>query len=341
VKIDARRVEGFLRDPVGCRVVLLYGDDAGLIRERAGILVRSAAGSLDDPFRVADLGRDGHSRIFAEVSSAPLTGGRRVVRVRDVGEALAKIIETVLAAKAIDGLLVLEAEGLAARGKLRGLVERAELGAAIGCYGLSGDALERLIRETLAATKAGADDDAVRWLSGQLGGDLGVTRREIEKLALFVGVGGHVDMEAAQACVGDLAGLSLDDALFAATAGDTAATDRALELAVADGAAPVAVLRASLLHLQRLQRARAAMGSGMSASDAAKQARPPVFFQRSAAFQQALRLWSEQSLQAACARIWDSERLCKQTGTPAEVICRSAVLGLAQRAASARRSLRQ
>ena len=50
------------------------------------------------------------------------------------------------------------------------------------------------------------------------------------------GPGGRVDLEAAMACVGDLAGLSLDDALFAATEGDVATADRALELAMAEGA---------------------------------------------------------------------------------------------------------
>lgn len=325
-----------LRDPGTMRVVLLFGDDAGLIRERGSILVRSVAGSLDDPFRVAELGRDGHARIASELGSAPLTGGRRVVRVRDVGEALVKPVEAALGGLS-DGLLVLEAEGLAARGKLRTLVERADYGAAIGCYSLAGDALERMIRESLAGLQVSIEDEALRWLSGQLGGDLGVTRREVEKLALYVGSGGSVDLDAARRCVGDLAGLSLDDALFAATAGDLVGADRALELAMADGAAPVAVLRATLLHLQRLQRGRAVVDQGQSAADAVRLARPPVFFQRGSTFQQTLRLWSGDALQAACERVWDGERACKQTGSPAEVICRSAVLGLAQLAASAQR----
>ncbi len=55
MKLDARSVPGFLRDPGACRVVLLFGDDAGLIRERAEALVRVVAGTLDDPFRVAEL----------------------------------------------------------------------------------------------------------------------------------------------------------------------------------------------------------------------------------------------------------------------------------------------
>ena len=68
-----------------------------------------------------------------------------------------------------------------------------------------------------------------------------------------------MDIAAARECVGDLAGLSLEDALFAATAGEVAAADRALELALAEGAAAVQVVRAGLGHVQRLQRARAAM----------------------------------------------------------------------------------
>ena len=66
MKLAPQRVAAFLRDPGSCRVVLLYGDDAGLIRDRAATLVRGAAGSLDDPFRVAELNRDGLARLADE-----------------------------------------------------------------------------------------------------------------------------------------------------------------------------------------------------------------------------------------------------------------------------------
>ena len=58
MKLDARKLPAFLRDPGACRVALIYGEDAGLIRDRAEALVRAVAGSLDDPFLVAELSRD-------------------------------------------------------------------------------------------------------------------------------------------------------------------------------------------------------------------------------------------------------------------------------------------
>ncbi len=336
MKLDARRTEAFLRDPGDVRAVLLHGEDVGLIRERAGRLVRAVAGSTDDPFRVVELERDEFARIPDELASLSLTGGRRVIRVREAGDAATSHVQNALSGRGT-GLLVLEAPGLASRAKLRALIEKANDAAAIACYPLEGRALEQAVRTALTEHGVTADNDALTWLAGQLGADQAVTRSEIEKLAIYAGPGGTVDILAARICVGDLAGLSLDDALFAATSGDVPGTDRALELAMAEGAAPVGVLRATLLHLQRLQRARAGMEAGASAGEATKSARPPVFFRREGAFTQALTIWSAPALDQACARVWETERACKRTGAPAETLCRNAVIGLAQRGAAARR----
>jgi DNA polymerase-3 subunit delta len=334
VKLEPRRTEAFLRDPGAARAVLLHGDDAGLIRDRAARLVRLVAGATDDPFRVVELGRDAVGDIAAEMASLPLTGGRRVVVVRDAGDAAVPFVQAALAG-AGPGFLVLEAPGLAARGKLRALLERAPDGVAIACYPPEGRALEQSIQQALSERGVRVDAEALTWLGGQLGADQAVTRSEVEKLALYAGRDGQVDITAARVCVGDLAGLSLDDALFAATAGDVAGADRALELAMAEGAAPVGVLRAALMHLQRLQRARLAIAGGAAPTEATKSVRPPVFYKVERAFLRALSIWSVAALEQACVRLWEAERACKRTGSPAETIARNALIGLAQRGAAA------
>ena len=335
MKVSPQRVGAFLRDPGNCRVVLLYGDDAGMIRDRAEALVRLVAGSLDDPFLVAELAREDMPTLQDEAATLPLTGGRRVVRVRDVTDTVtnADAVGAVLKSAA-PALVVLEAPTIAARSRLRTLLENAPDGAAIGCYPEEGRTLAQTIAAVLAESNLRADADALDWLVAQLGADRASTRQEVEKLALYVGPGGRVDLDAAMACVGDLAGLSLDDTLFAATEGDVALTDRALELAMAEGATPVGVLRAGLMHLQRLHRARLAMDAGLNATDAAKTLRPPVFFRRVGSFHKALGLWSSSALMAAATRLADAERACKRTGAPDEVLARNALLGLARRAAA-------
>ena len=305
-----------------------------MIRDRAAALVRAVAGSVDDPFLVAELGREDVGRLAEEAASLALTGGRRVVRFRDATDAATEQTAAILKGNA-PALVVLEAPGLATRSRLRTLLEGATDGAAIACYPEEGRALTETIRAVLGAAGVGIDPDALAWVSDQLGADRVSTRAEAEKLALYAGPGGRVDLDAAMACVGDLAGLSLDDALFAATEGDVVRADRALELAIAEGATPVGVLRAALMHLQRLHRVRLAADDGRSAADAVKGARPPVFFRRVAAFTRAIELWSSAALMAATAGLAEAERACKRTGAPDAVLSRNAVLALARRAAAA------
>jgi len=341
VKLATARIQSFLRDPGDCRVVLLFGEDAGMIRDRAEILVRAVAGSLDDPFLVTDLPREEIKHLTNEAAGLSLMGGRRVVRVRDVTDAATESVQLFLKSKA-PALVVLEGPTIATRSKLRTALEAAPEGAAIGCYPEEGRALEETIRDTLRANGAGIDPDALTWLSQQLGADRASTRAELEKLALYVGPGNRVDLASAMTCVGDLAGLSLDDALFAATTGDVPTADRALESAIAEGAAPVQVLRAALGHLQKLHRARLAMDEqGIGAADAVKGIRPPVFYQKVGPFTRSLGLWQAATLTAAMAALADAERGCKRTGWPDHALCRNAVLTLARRSAAASRSGRR
>lgn len=338
MKLGPAQIGGFLRDPGACRVVLLYGDDVGMIRERAEAMVRAVAGSLDDPFRVVELDRDSLGGLVDEAASLSLTGGRRVVRARDVPESVLAHVQAILKGPGT-ALVILEAPGIAARTRLCTLLEELPEGTAIGCYPEEGRALEGSVRDILRAAGVGIDADALSWLTGHLGADRASTRSELEKLALYAGPAGRVDLDAAMACIGDLAGLSLDDAIFAAMTGDVATADRALEMAMGEGAAPVQVIRTAQGHLQRMHRVRTMMETDrVSAADAAKAARPPIFYRRISAFVQSLGLWSADTLLAAMAAMAEAERGCKRTGWPDETLCRNAILTLARRAAVARRA---
>jgi DNA polymerase III subunit delta len=337
VQLSAQQIPAFLRDPGACRVVLLYGDDAGMITERAEALVRAVAGSLDDPFLVVELTRDDRDRLHDEAASLPLTGGRRVVRLREVTDSATSMVQVVLRSQA-PALVVIEGGGMPARSRMRALLDAAPDGVAIGCYPEEGRTLQATIRSRLQSAGVSIDADALGWLTTQLGGDQASTFAELDKLILYAGPNGRIDLGAATATVGDLAGLSLDDALFAATQGDIAMADRALELASAEGAAPVGILRAALMHLQRLYRARLLMDSGMAAAEATKAVRPPIFFRRTAAFTRALGLWSTPALTAAMAGLSRAERTCKRTGAPDAAVSHNALLTLARRAAASRRA---
>jgi DNA polymerase III subunit delta len=101
MKISDRQIEGFLRAPdPAIRAVLLFGPDIGKIKEFADRLGHTVLPSLDDPFRLADLTgaqlRDDPARLADEAAALSLTGGRRLIRVRDTGDGNAEIFQNML-----------------------------------------------------------------------------------------------------------------------------------------------------------------------------------------------------------------------------------------------------
>jgi DNA polymerase-3 subunit delta len=146
-----------------------------------------------------------------------------------------------------------------------------------------------------------------------------------------------VSIADAMASVGDHAGLGLDDALFAATAGDVAGADRALGLAFEEGANPVQVVRAALRHMQRLHLGVAEGLGALAPKEAAQRSRPPVFFRYEAAWHRALQGWSEGRAATVCDRLLSAELACKTTGAPDVLIASRAVLDIARAARAAQR----
>lgn len=334
MKLPPARVEAFVRRPdPEVRAVLLYGPDAGLVRERADAIARTVCPDLHDPFRIADFGAAAMvaepARLFDEAAQIGLIAGRRVVRVRDAADSLAPILVRFLSAPPGDALLVVEAGDLPSRSALRRGFDDSPLGAAIGCYPDSARDLTGVIRESLGAHRIGASRDAVAFLVEHLGNDRLVTRTELEKLALYVGDGGRVELDDARNAIADAAALALDDAVLAAAEGDAATLDRALDRVFQEGAAPVSVIRAALRHFQRLHGLAARVAAGAAVDDALRAARPPIFFKQHDSFRRQLARWREPRLRRQLDALSAAEARMKTTGLPAETICRAALLDLA------------
>jgi len=346
MKIAARRAEAFAASPdPAALAILVYGPDRGLVSERLARLTATVLDTPDDPFRLAELDmatlRDDPARLSDEARALAFGGGRRVVRLREAGDAAAGPIEAYLTAAAADGggdaLILVEGGDLGPRAKLRRLFEGAANAAALPCYADEGADLERFARETLSAQDVAIGADALAYVAARLGPDRGVNRGEVEKLALYAGRGGRIEIADVEAALGDSAAVDLEAVVLAAGDGDAAGLDRALERAYRDGTAPIAVLRAAQRHFQRLQLASALVAAGKAADQAMAALRPPVFFKVKTRFRGQIGLWSPERAGAALMRLGEAELACKSADAPAEAICGRALMQLATLAAQQRR----
>lgn len=336
MKLTARQIDGFLKQP-STSAVLIYGPDSGLVRERAGQLTRLVAGDVADPFRVAELTpamlRDDPARLADEAQALSLTGGRRVIRLRDASDAVTALLDSLLAGPEPAGFVIVEAGDLGPRSSLRQLFEGSARAAALPCYRDEGGSLVALVDSTLKNAGLTATPEARAFLLDSLGGDRGVSRSELEKLLLYVGSPARqVTLGDVVACVGDSAASSLDDIAMAIGDGDPAAMERAIDRGLQDGNNPVGILRAVSRHFLRLHQAMGMLAGGGDVERAIRSLRPPVHFRLQDRFARQLRRWPAPALSAAIDRLVGAEIACKRTGAPAETLMRQAFLDIVRSA---------
>ncbi len=342
MKLQGKAIEGFLARPdAKVRAVLVYGPDAGLVRDRADTLSRTVIADLTDPFRVAELTAKGvagdPARLADEVAAQSLIGGRRLIRLREADDGVTAAFAALFAATpGGDSLVVVEAGDLGSRSKLRLAFEAAATGAALPCYTEDESSLRRVMVELAAASGLVLDPDAQVFLAANLVGDRMMARSEIEKLALYMDAGPgkagerRVGLEDVQAAIGDSASLlSLDDPAWAAASGDFSTLDRALGRLFAEGMAAVAILRATQRHFQRLHWVQAEIAAGANTESAVKALKPPVFFKMQTVFTGQIRQWPPAQLRQALERLVEAEAECKRTGMPDETLTARVLFQLA------------
>src|SRR6202050_5415364 len=190
VALRGREIDAFLARPdPGRPIILLYGPDAGLVRERADALLASAVDDPSDPFSLVRLDGDElsaePSRLVDEAMTIPLFGGRRAIRIRAGSRSFAAAIGTLADSPIRDCRIVIEAGELRPESPLRKACERARTAVAIGCYPDGERDLVRLIDDELRLSNLHIAADARAALTALLGGDRQASRNELKKLALY------------------------------------------------------------------------------------------------------------------------------------------------------------
>lgn len=345
VALKGRAIKDFVakRDPKFF-AVLIYGPDAGLIRERANKLAKSVIEDFTDPFNYIELSdtelKEDPARLIDEAAAFSFAGGERIVRLRTHGEAAAKQSARFL--DALDGghvkpnaLVILEAGELSPRSGLRKAFEKAKLAVALPCYSDAPADVRTLAQDMARAEELRFDSDALDLVVSVLGEDHGVSKAELEKLILYKGPRevrdgpGAISLEDVRASLVDGLGDAMDDTSSACADGAPAHLSKALYKAETAGASPVGILRALQRSFARLQIAQTHMEAGDSAAAAMKKLRPPVFFAEQRAFENRLYKWRGPKLDKAIRMLIDAELEAKSSGAPQREIVERAALRLA------------
>jgi len=332
--IKSADVDRFIAKPDPSQpIVLIYGPDAGLVRERVDALVRSSVDDPNDPFALARVEGEeltaNPARLIEEALTVPLFGGRRAVLVKAGARNIAAALEPVLAQPSSDCRVIIEAGDLKKSAPLRALCEKAKAAAALPCYADNERDLAQLIDDELRAANLAIAPDARAALASLLGGDRLASRNEIRKLALYAQGERRIELADVMAVVSDASEMALDGVLDAAFAGPPHDVETEFAKARAGGSSPAAILSAAIRHVANLHKMRLAIDAGDGAEFAMKRGAPPVHFTREKLVGEALRAWSAPRLLRAMAQLAEASLEGRRNAPLAETIAQRTLLALA------------
>ena len=314
MKIENRDIQGFLTAGLGkLRTCLLYGPDEGKVREFAHMLVQKHLGTNPDPMNIIELSGaqldEDPARLSDELCSSSLFGGERIVLLRALERSSSGIIKEATANPAATTALLILGDDLAKDNAVRKWAEASPDAAALPCYADEGASLEQVIRQTLNAAQIRTTQEVMQLLTSRLGNNRAVTRSELEKIILYLGDDKELSISLAMQLVGENNELSMQDMAHAVAAGDLRSIPPLLRRLLAEGEAPVAIVRTVMRYFQKLQSMQAQVMAGSNEDAVIKSSR--TFFKFIPLLKRHLSRWPLSKLPGALERLHAGERELK------------------------------
>lgn len=306
------------------RAVLIYGPDAGQVGEYCDLAVRHLGIEKDNLLTVdSDNLREKQDLIFAEACSPSMFGGQKMVIISNAGDSDAKSISELVSHSGLCATVIITGGDLRSGGGLRTMFEGADDMAAMPCYMDDTKTLTTLIRNELSAASGiqQITPDAMTYMIAHLGGDRGITRGFLRKIALYVNDKRIVELSDVEKCLPDTGAADIDDFLYSLTGGLIQQTMMALDRLLYDNKDPNMLVRMLDGHFKKLQ---TAVVNGQL---------PRLFWKVEEKFKLAIKIWPESEITAVLVRLNELERQLRTTGMPGEVLLRDFALKLAVRSA--------
>lgn len=335
MKVAAGQIQSIVQNPpAALRVILIFGPDAGLVRERAEIIARKTVADINDPFAVTVLSpatlSETSTALYDEMATPAFGGGMRLVRVPNATEALAAPLAKLVASLPDNGSrLIIEAGDLDKRSKLRSACEtEAPAVCALPCYIEDSAQRQRIIMDMLQAEGLKIDRDLVRLLADALPPDRLALRSEIDKLALYARGEAEITAETIAAVIAQAGSAEVDELILLIASGQAGPAMQLYTHLIDEQTSPVAILRSAQRHFLRLQWARAHKDQGLSAREAVAKLQPKVFWKHTDKMAEQVTRWTSPRLDQALSRLAEAEAQVKRTGTPDTALVGQLLLAL-------------
>ena len=321
---------------IDIKCIVLFGSNEGAIADMQKKCVEAVCGSMDDAFNCAqmemeDVSKDGRE-VYSEFYAQSLMGGRRAVVVKNVTDALTAALKNMIPETSSENVLILSSASLNTRSSLITWAKDREDVIICAFYEDRESDLGSTTQNMLHEKGLNIDVPTLQFLCSRLSPDRKLNRGEIDKLVTYMGERTTVTAADVRAAVSDVAGANVEDLCYFTAGGEVKKACDIYNRLIKEGNEPATIVRQLSYHFSKLLDCAAQLEDGKNIEDAMKSIRPALMFYRKTAFMRQLQIWNKHRLLRIMKALYETERDCKTTNTPAEQCAGYFVLRLADTA---------
>ena len=301
---------------------LIYGQNKGLVREKSQTIINSYK---DDQTEIIKFENDElisePEKLSNEFNTFSLIAKKKIIHVLNTKDNLTETIANTFNGNGSINIIIFETAELTPRSKLRKFFEKEKHLGILACYFDTEQDVRDLIEATFKKENMTINRDISLLIAMHLGNERHIIRNELEKIILYLKDKKDFKAEDILKCLSQNKDFGFDDLNYTLCDGDVIKLDKIINQLYLEGINPIALLRSSGKHFQKILFVNQEIDSGMNLSESVSQLKPPIFFLYLNQFKDQVRKWKTNICYKAIERIMETEELCKKNSKISKILC--------------------
>lgn len=334
MNIKPEQVEGIVKSlPKTLRGVVIYGSNEGMVTALSQQFIKAVSPDIYDAFHVsylemADIASDA-GVLYAEYNAQSLMGGRRVVVIKEATNTLTKVLKELLASSKSDSLLVITSSALKTKDSLAVMAKDELSFYGIGCYDDRDEDISEFTSKFMSKNGFKIDNESFQVLCSRLSNDRKVSANELDKLITYMGAKKSIGIDDILTVISDASASSQEDLCYYVAQGLSEKVVSSFNKLIFEGENPVSIVRSVSYHFMKLLACAVKIEKGETPDKVMFGLRPPLMFFRKNAFLSQLKVWNRNRIMSALQLLYQTERECKTTDFPAEMVASFSLMKIA------------
>jgi DNA polymerase-3 subunit delta len=305
-----KQAENFVKNPSNNPfVILLHGQDEGLISERTHALINFYVKNKNDPFSMTRINSkmlsDDADLLENEINTYGLIGDRKVVFIDLSSELTSEQVDTIKNGNG-DPLIIIKAGELKSSSKIKILCDKDQNFISIPCYQLTSNDLSALLNSKLSERKLSMDSNTKQLIISSIGRNYLESLTEINKILDPFAEGHHISREHVEQSLVSSENILINDLVDCVFEKNTQLVS-ALYHSVLQTISSSQILIIINNHIMKLlELLNEKENSGLSNNDIISKSKPPIFFKRHPSLIRQLSIWKIEQIKKSLEFISDA-----------------------------------